>query len=808
MNNVKIKQNILFILLAGFVMVSNAQEKIFPGADETTPSRSEFFSWINNTNEGATEAQTLINLEFFKWLKDQYGMQLDIYAFDAGAVDGKRFYGSMQSDRFKRQFPNGFAPISKKAGDMGTRLGLWGGPDGFGSTEEEEKRRIETMVSLCRDYNFELFKMDAVCGQLRPEKYDAFDRMMTECRKYSPDLVLLNHRLNLGKGVAHSTTFLLGGAETYIDVHIANSTTATHHRAGALARELPPKLTRLTEDHGVCLSSYLDYWEDDLVLQAFNRNLVLAPEIYGNPWLLSDDEYPLLARIFNLHRKYRDILVNGMILPEDRYGLNAVSRGDKHTRLVTLRNLRWEPKKFTVKLDSTIGLENIKKIQVRTYHPTEKILGDFSYGSEVDVEVLPFRSCLIKISDAINDSELGVNGIDYQIIPNSENKPKDIQIMSMPGTKKRIRLTGDYSSYNTAKIDGRDVSSLLKGRAVNVTFDGDASEFPYHRKIAEMTECPVPDDARSIYEATCFAGSNNVLEAQELARSGETKIPQVRAARDAFFKQKLFIDRELWDRNLFDDNLSTAFSVGMRHNIIDLFDVVLRLDLGKETDLDSLVIKTFDNYSLQPLESEEGNTANVSADLANWQDISYLAGESMKIDLTSQMPIRYVKLHPAPIRVTEVIGYKNGKKVDRSNWKASNLFGDHFYNLRNRRKSLSVEKSWNSEFELNEIADGSYLCIAVNGKHGIEGAYAGLKIDGKYFGCPDRAPAYKSNVWEADVRESDKNYTYYFPLKKDMIGKKIEVYVLGFDKANLDLTPEVYITAYPIPYKKKLLVLE
>lgn len=25
------------------------------GADERTPSRSEYFSWINNTNEGSTE---------------------------------------------------------------------------------------------------------------------------------------------------------------------------------------------------------------------------------------------------------------------------------------------------------------------------------------------------------------------------------------------------------------------------------------------------------------------------------------------------------------------------------------------------------------------------------------------------------------------------------------------------------------------------------------------------------------------------------------------------------------------------------
>ena len=32
------------------------------GADELTPSVAQYFSWINNTNEGSTERQTLINL--------------------------------------------------------------------------------------------------------------------------------------------------------------------------------------------------------------------------------------------------------------------------------------------------------------------------------------------------------------------------------------------------------------------------------------------------------------------------------------------------------------------------------------------------------------------------------------------------------------------------------------------------------------------------------------------------------------------------------------------------------------------------
>lgn len=92
---------------------------------------------------------------------------------------------------------------------------------------------------------------------------------------------------------------------------MSNRTTAPHHRAQAISRGLVPNLQRLTEDHGVCISSCLDYWEDDLILQSFNRSLILAPEVYGNPWLLRDNELPKFARIYNLHRKYRDIMVDG-----------------------------------------------------------------------------------------------------------------------------------------------------------------------------------------------------------------------------------------------------------------------------------------------------------------------------------------------------------------------------------------------------------------------------------------------------------------------------------------------------------------
>jgi hypothetical protein len=175
---------------------------------EKTPSIPQYFTWINNTNEGATEEQTLINLRFFKWLHDEFGMRLGIYAFDAGAIDSQEFYGRMDSERFRKQFPNGFMEIAELAKSFNCRLGLWGGPDGFGDTPEEENARTEMLIGLCRAYGLQLFKFDAVCGQLRDDRRQAFMNAMTGCRQHAPDLVVLNHRLNLNEEARrHVTTY-------------------------------------------------------------------------------------------------------------------------------------------------------------------------------------------------------------------------------------------------------------------------------------------------------------------------------------------------------------------------------------------------------------------------------------------------------------------------------------------------------------------------------------------------------------------------------------------------------------------------
>jgi hypothetical protein len=57
------------------------------------------------------------------------------------------------------------------------------------------------------------------------------------------------------------------------------------------------------------------------------------------------------------------------------------------------------------------------------------------------------------------------------------------------------------------------------------------------------------------------------------------------------------------------------------------------------------------------------------------------------------------------------------------------------------------------------------------------------------------------------VEPKDANYTFYIPVTRDMVGRKIEVSVLGLNKDLLNLKPEAWITAYPIPFEMKELVL-
>ena len=401
-------------------------------------------------------------------------MELDAYALDVGNIDDGAYtagvgrlipahYGDLDSPSFRAQFPRGFGPLAACAARFGATLGIWLGPDGFGDTPEQERARTQLLIELVRDHGVGLFKLDAVAGDLREEKQHALARALARCRAIRPDLIVLNERVTLGAAASATTTNLWAGQETYIDVFNWNEVTAPHHRAGALARGLPPEMDRTWEDHGVCLSSCLDAWDDDLVLQAFNRASILAPEIYGSPWLLRDDELVRMARLFNLHRRFREVLVEGVRLPEDQYAPSAVARGDGAQRFITLRNLSWAPVRITVRLDETLGLRHPGPYELRRLHPRERVIGRFDFGEEVDVELAPFRACLL-VASAKPLGELAITGCDYEVVRDVPGRPAELDVLAPPGSEAVVTLDAAGRRCARAELDGAPPPGIHRGR--------------------------------------------------------------------------------------------------------------------------------------------------------------------------------------------------------------------------------------------------------------------------------------------------------------------------------------------------------
>jgi hypothetical protein len=389
--------------------------------------------------------------------------------------------------------------------------------------------------------------------------------------------------------------------------------------------------------------------------------------------------------------------------------------------------------------------------------------------------------------------EPALTGSDFQVIKNVNGQPVKIEILGMPGTKSEITLMNAVQ-YKMAKMEGTETVNLLKGKKTEISFPGEVLKNSVNRNLGEFMPIQVPGDADALYEATVFAADNNALEVRSLQRSGETAIPEVKAARDAFFNQKSFVERGVWDRNLFDGDLITGFWPTKRYQAER---GCLRLDLGKIQKLDELIITVPDMYSLLPLLPEEGNYVEISTDLQNWEQLTFMT--DLKIRIPVGKPVRYLRFNSFPQQITEIEGIADGKSLDRSYWRASNLFAHPRF-----KKPL---KSWKTSVVLDEIPKGSYLCVAINGKHGREGAYVAAKVDGKLIGAPDRAPSHLCNPWESFNARMDANYTYYIPLNTEYKGKNIEVFVMGYDKENLNYSPELWITAYPQPMEKIKLVL-
>ena len=754
------------------------------GAEEKTPSRSQYFSWINSTNEGSTESQTLANIAYFKWLHDEYGVTVDIYAWDAGNLDGSSStYQTLDSPKLKAQYPNGYGKCAEEAGKIGMRLGVWCGPDGYGDTDEEAAARRELLVSLCRDHHFALFKIDGVCSRLRPEKQEEFVKTMKECRKYSPDLILLNHRLRLGVGEPYATTFLWNGQETYVDVHIGNDRPAPHHREFMFFRGWVPELQRLAEDHGVCISSFNDFFDDDMIFQSFGRCLILAPEIYGNPWLLPDRDQARLARIFNLHRTYREILVNGKLLP-DCYGPDAVSRGDGKRRIIVVGNPTWERVNVPVRLDSEIGLEKCEKVALMTHHPYEEFLGVFDYGSVAEVPVPPFRASLIEACDASVAGPV-LTGCRYEVVKEKDGVPTRVKLVSSTGNI-GVFANGKESGTPELPSDKFDHSMRDPVRVDRVRWERE----------------PVTAKMERLYEAAIFKSSNDSLEAQAVRSAGETAIPAVKAARDAFFAQRTYVLRGCESRFAFDGDPDTFFDGGSKTfygGMMRRSGACLRVDFGAKYHADKIVIEYFkgdiETGEIKPQSAYP--FGDYSTDLAVWNrtdligqtvlrereqevvvndvhNIEKVPGHVVRAEYSVKGQIRYLRIREPLDRIYKVALEEDGVEIPLADPKLLIML-PHYRDRKivgARRARVYVHKE--------DIVPGAYLSVCIEGEHNPEGAYGVIEIDGKEYGCPDRASAYPAMCWECGVREADRGYTYYMPVTPAMAEKEINVFVLEF----------------------------
>ena len=771
------------------------KNKALAGADERTPSIPQYFSWINNTNEGSTEAQTLVNLDFFRYMKETYGMQIRIYAWDAGNFDGaSEGYGSVRSDKFRAQYPEGYKNVVAAAEKLGIRMGLWGSPDGFGDDPETERERFDFFVHLCRDYHFAEFKIDGVCGRLRPEKAALYAEMLRECRKYAPDLVVLNHRLELYEAEPCVTTYLWNGDETYVDVSIGNDITCMHNRAHMFRRGRTPNLERLTEDHGVCISSSADYFEDELIYQAFGRSLILAPELYGNPWFLRDNELPRLARVYNLHGRNAAILVDGMPLPPT-LGCDAVSRGTDERRFLCTGNDTWTERTVELSLDETVGLKRRGEYAVILRHPYEEALGVFPYGSRVPVTLPPFRAVLIEVA-APEKAEPVLTNCRYETVKESpDGTPERVNYLYSAGGEIRLKKGGADTPF--AWIEALDLQEKP----------------PVFIGSLEDTE-KAPADGEALYEAAVFPIDNDSLERRTIVRSGESRIPEVTAARTAFFAQETYRLRGCEAAALFDGDPETFFDAQSRIYQGRGFRIgggCLRVDCGETVEADTVEIEFFapDDETRECKPALIPERLEYAKDFGEWRaaprsaltvlnaaetvgvvrltvhTVYQAAGRRLRAAFPVQGAFRYLRLPCPPDRIFAVRVKKDGVPRALPAARANNLQAPF------SPDRAGVCKS--GRFTVPPHRPGSCLAVAVEGVHGAEGVYCGASLNGENLGFPRRAPAYKANVWEHRVLDKDRNNTFYLTLPEGSAGKTIRVWALFADPACANVPCNVWL---------------
>jgi hypothetical protein len=313
-----------------------------------------------------------------------------------------------------------------------------------------------------------------------------------------------------------------------------------------------------------------------------------------------------------------------------------------------------------------------------------------------------------------------------------------------------------------------------------------------------------------------FRTDNDSLEAQSLRRSGPTAVPQVQAARDAFFAQETYTARGCESAALFDGNSSTYFDANSRYFGTRIAGGCLRIDFGEVYDIDRIEIECFkiNTPVKEVLEQQFTPIGAASADLARWQEtaavttsalgactapvvkqgvhtIETVDGVRMKAVYTVKGKARYFRLPDPMDRIYSVKLFdKADREIKLRNPRANNMMAP--YTAKQTRASQKITVKLPAK-----TRDGVYIAVAIEGEHGAEGAYCAAEFHGTPIGFTGRAVSCPVNNWEYIAAKSDGYYTYYLTLPKDTEAgepqvRELTIYTLFTDAEKAGMECNVY----------------
>lgn len=587
----------------------------------TTQRKSMYFTWLAHAWEGLSPQSFQDLIDYLIMLHNEYAIHFDVILLDAGIIETLHTYFDHYGDKGKATIDS-ISQAAEKLKAIGSDMGIWLGPDGFGDSECFAEKRIETVKKMVTDWNVSMIKLDAavsnpITGNIEnDEKYmNHLYRQMEALRKICPHLVVINHRVSASPyilSVLDST--LWEGMETYPDVYLMNlDKPRTASRMATYSRGIPTYLdcySHLLEDHGVCFNGVLEGWEEDFLIQAFGRSLVVSPEIYGTLFCLGDEAYKTFAYLMALAERFKALRENTIAF-EDMY-----VHCDGNQMLLCVFNDTFSDAEKQIDIDKYLTCGTYK---ADILYPIDMM--SCSFENKLNIILSPFQTVLILVT-----------------------KGKD-----------------------KAQVEEIDL------RNVRFSFVNGFNE-----------SLPTSQD-RFICEKIPFALSSNPVEFQVLSEAEDSKHPEVNQCRKNFIrkiKKSFGVDQCAWDGSaatawgdkMHYDKLNAVWrlNLGKAEQVKRIEITLSGLRPGPVIDMEN------------GRELSERITVQVSSDCMHWHSIEAKHykrrimdmefPEKIIADFDREYPIQYLKFHFNGVLIGNIaIENAFGEELDSSLWKGNNL---------------------------------------------------------------------------------------------------------------------------------------